>query len=108
MREYLLESDLPAAEAKGLVADSKQVRLALLEKVSAGLSSMEEVQEELKLIQKQANSIGLYTREDFYKKNGVDIEAAQEQKRQKDLKNLNKKLNKSLPMRKQETNKKKI
>lgn len=108
MREYLNASDLDEAESKGLVADSKMVRLALLEKVTSGLATMEDVQAELRTIQRQANSIGLYTRNDFFNKNGVDIEAAKESKRLKDLQNLNKKLNKNLPLKGQTVNKNKI
>lgn len=108
MREYFLPEDLIVAETKGLVADSTQIRLALVDKVSKGLITMDQMQAELKIIQKQAHGIGLYNREDFYKKNGVDLELAKENKKLKDLKNLNNKLNKSLPPKSSVTNKIKI
>lgn len=108
MIEYLQESQLEEYQAKGLVADSKIVRLALMDKVKEGMLTLKQAQEQLKHLQKQAHGNGLYVREDFYKKVGVDLEMAVEKKRLKDLKALNKKLDSMLIRKKLNKNKNKL
>jgi hypothetical protein len=50
------------AEANGLVADSMDVRLALMERVHAGEITLEEAQADLKRIKRGARSAGKTTR----------------------------------------------
>lgn len=51
-----------AAEAAGNVADSKDVRLALMRRVHAGELSLEQAQSELKRIKRGAKASGMVTR----------------------------------------------
>jgi hypothetical protein len=55
------------AEAAGLVADSMEVRLALMAKLHAGEMTLEEVQAELKRIQRGAKKAGKITRAQAYR-----------------------------------------
>jgi len=50
------------AESDGVVADSMEVRLALMEQVESGEKTLEEVQAELKKIKRQAKKNGMVTR----------------------------------------------
>ena len=88
------------AEKKGLVADSMAIRIGLLEDVKNGVTTPEEMQKKLKLIQNQAHKKGLYTRNDFYKSNLIDLEEYIEKERLKNLEKLNKALNKRLTVNK--------
>ena len=53
---------LRAAESAGQVADSHEVRLALLNRMHAGELTLEQVQAELKRIKRSAKAAGLLTR----------------------------------------------
>lgn len=53
---------LKSAEASGQVADSMDVRLALMERVHAGEITLEQAQAELKKIKSGAKAKGLVTR----------------------------------------------
>lgn len=50
------------AEAKGLIADSMDVRMALMEKFHRGEATLEEVQSELAAIKRAAKKNGQVTR----------------------------------------------
>jgi len=50
------------AESDGVVADSMEVRLALMEQVKSGEKTLEEVQAELKKIKRLAKKNGMVTR----------------------------------------------
>ncbi len=50
------------AEAEGIVADSSEVRLALMKQVTSGERSLESIQEELKKIKRSAKKKGKITR----------------------------------------------
>jgi hypothetical protein len=54
------------AEAAGEVADSMEVRLALMAKVHAGEITLEEAQRQLKSIKRKAKSNGQITRNQAY------------------------------------------
>lgn len=58
---------LKKAEASGEVADSHAVRMTLVEKMHAGEMTLEQVQAELRRIQRSAKHRGLKTRDDFYR-----------------------------------------
>ena len=49
-------------ESKGIVADSTDVRMALMEQVRTGEKTLEEVQKELKKIKRNAKKNGLITK----------------------------------------------
>jgi hypothetical protein len=55
------------AEANGEVADSKEVRLALMRKVHAGEITLEQAQAELKRIKSGAKASGKMTRAQAYR-----------------------------------------
>ena len=55
------------AEAAGEVADSKAVRMELVRKMHAGEMTLEQVQTELRRIQRSAKHRGLKTRDEFYR-----------------------------------------
>ena len=57
-----------------LVADSTQVRLVLIEQMMSGKLSLEDAQNELELIIKEAHAKGLFLRRDFFKKRFPDEE----------------------------------
>ena len=57
---------MAAAEAEGLVADSMDVRLALIAKMDAGEMTLAEVQAELKRIKRSAAKNGQTTRSKVY------------------------------------------
>lgn len=50
------------ADAAGLVADSKEVRMKLIERMHAGELTLTQVQDELKRIKRNAKKNGLITR----------------------------------------------
>ena len=55
-------------ESEGIRADSKEVRLALMAQVRSGEKTLEEVQKELKNIQRDAKKSGKITRNQaFYR-----------------------------------------
>lgn len=51
-----------AAESAGIVADSAEVRLALMRQVHAGELTLEQAQSELKRIKRGAKAAGMVTR----------------------------------------------
>ncbi|WP_395008019.1 hypothetical protein [Undibacterium sp.] len=53
---------LNESESQGVVADSREVRIALLAKVKSGEITLEESQKQLKAIQRNAKKNGLVTR----------------------------------------------
>ena len=53
---------LKTAEAEGVVADSMQVRIALIERMNKGELTLAEVQQELKRIKRGAKAAGMTTR----------------------------------------------
>jgi len=55
------------AEAAGEVADSMEVRLALVAKMHSGEMTLEQVQAELKRIQRGAKAAGKITRSQAYR-----------------------------------------
>lgn len=54
-------------ERKGMVADSKEVRMELIRKVECGELTPDEMQAELKRIQRTAKKNGQMTREQAYR-----------------------------------------
>lgn len=60
-------SDLKAAEDRGEVADSKDVRLALMDQFHSGEKTLEEVQAELAQIKRNAKRNGKLTRDQAYR-----------------------------------------
>lgn len=61
-RTLQARQDLRDAEAAGQVADSKEVRLALMQRVHNGELSLAEAQAELARIKRQAKANGKVTR----------------------------------------------
>ena len=57
---------LAEAESAGLVADSMEVRLALMAQFHSGEKTLEAVQEELQRIKRSAKKIGKVTRNQAY------------------------------------------
>jgi hypothetical protein len=55
-------------QAKGLVADSDEVRARLVARMHAGDLTLEQVQAELKRIQREAKKAGRPVRADYFKK----------------------------------------
>jgi hypothetical protein len=55
------------AETEGRVADSMEVRTALVEKMNSGELTLQEVQAELKRIKRDAKKNGLVTRNQAYR-----------------------------------------
>ena len=53
-------------EKKGIVADSLDVRMKLMEKVKTGECTLQEVQKELKKIKRDAKKNGMITRSQAY------------------------------------------
>lgn len=98
------KEELKIAEEKGLVADSLQVRIKLLEEVKNGEKTLEEMQEKLKKIQKEAHKNCMYERNDFFKTELISFEVIMKKSKQA----LYKKLSKKLPINKnvKETRKK--
>ena len=61
--EYLdKRANVNKCESEGIIADSKEVRLALMAQVRSGEKTLEEVQKELKNIQRDAKKSGKITR----------------------------------------------
>ena len=54
------------AEAEGIVADSLDVRKALLERMHAGELTLDEVKDELERIKRQGRKSGMITRAQAY------------------------------------------
>jgi len=59
------------AEAEGKVADSMEVRLALIAKMDAGEMTLEQVQAELKRIKRKAKANGQITRSQAYSRGRI-------------------------------------
>lgn len=55
-----------AAESQGMVADSMEVRIALMEQVHRGERTLEDAQAELKRIKRNAKKNGQITRNQAY------------------------------------------
>ena len=55
-------ANVTKCEAEGVVADSSEVRLSLMAQVRSGEKTLEEVQKELKKIQRDAKKNGKITR----------------------------------------------
>ena len=70
--EYLKHSKkldaVRAAEADGKVADSMEVRMALIARMDAGEITLEDVQAELKRIKRVAKKSGQVTRAQAYRR----------------------------------------
>lgn len=58
---------LHEAEKLGVLADSMEVRLQLIEKMHAGEMTLEQVQQELKRIKRNAKKNGLMTRSQVWR-----------------------------------------
>lgn len=108
MKVYLTKHLMNEYEEKGLVADSIHVRKELIKKYKVDEITLEEMQVTLKKLQKEAHGKGLYTRNDFYKKTGVDLEFAMEKQKLKNISNLYKNLNKKVPKKQEVFARKKI
>lgn len=67
MRAQERQIALDKAEAAGRVADSMDVRVALMRRVKAGEISLEAAQAELRRLQRNAKKLGLITRAKAYK-----------------------------------------
>lgn len=71
MRDYIdianSKKALKNAESRGKVADSMDVRKALMAQCHSGEKTLEEVQAELKKIKRNAKSKGLKTRDQAYR-----------------------------------------
>lgn len=61
-RRLAQSANLKAEEAAGNVADSMEVRLALIERMNKGELTLAEVQAELKKIKREAKAAGKLTR----------------------------------------------
>lgn len=61
-RSMRAREDLATAEKDGVVADSHEVRLALIARMKAGELTLDQVQAELKRIQRTAKASGKVTR----------------------------------------------
>ena len=57
---------LKKAEARGEVADSKEVRMAIMRRVHAGEITLQQAQDEILSIKRKARSQGLMTRSRAY------------------------------------------
>lgn len=55
------------AESKGLIADSMEVRLGLVDRMKRGEITLEQMQSELKRIKREAKRKGLLTRDQVYR-----------------------------------------
>ena len=66
-RSFEKRQAVNAADASGQLADSTEVRMALLEKVKTGECTLAEVQEELKRIKRNAKKNGLLTRDQAWR-----------------------------------------
>jgi hypothetical protein len=62
------QRQLAADQASGVIADSDAVRIALVERMHAGELTLEQVQAELKRIQREAKKAGQPIRADYFKK----------------------------------------
>ena len=54
-------ANVKACEEKGLIADSKEVRMELIRRMDAGELTLDQVQEELKRIKRNAKKNGMLT-----------------------------------------------
>jgi benzoyl-CoA reductase/2-hydroxyglutaryl-CoA dehydratase subunit BcrC/BadD/HgdB len=60
--------ELKRSEAAGEVADSMDVRLKLIERMKAGELTLEQVQDELKRIKRNAKKVGKVTRTQAFRR----------------------------------------
>lgn len=67
-RKRLRQLQLAADQASGVVADSDAVRVGLIEKMHAGEMTLDQVQAELKRIQRDAKKAGRPVRADYFKR----------------------------------------
>lgn len=64
LRQIALEKD----DAAGIIADNMAVRTRLIERMRAGEMTLDEVQTELKRIQREAKKAGRPVRADYFKR----------------------------------------
>lgn len=64
----MTKSEIEKLESYGYVADSKKVRESLILELDNNQKSLEQIQEELKKIKKNAKKQGLFTREELNNK----------------------------------------
>lgn len=67
-RKRLRALQLEADQASGVIADSDAVRVSLIERMHAGEMTLEQVQAELKRIQREAKKAGRPVRADYFKR----------------------------------------
>ena len=67
-RKRLRMQQLAADQESGVVADSDAVRTNLIERMHAGEMTLEQVQAELKRIQREAKKAGQPVRADYFKR----------------------------------------
>lgn len=96
-----INEKIKEAEALGIIGDSQEVRLKLMEKVTNGILTLESMQKELKKIQDKSKAEGLIIRSELSKYKIIDYDLVEKRK----IYLLHKKLNESLEVDKQ-TNKK--
>ena len=66
-RSFEKRQSVNAAESAGQLADSKEVRMALLAQVKSGEKTLAQVQEELTRIKRNAKKNGLLTRDQAWR-----------------------------------------
>lgn len=108
MKIYLHKGLIDEYEEKGLVADSYAVRIDLLARCRSEEITLEQMRDQLKKLQREAHSKGLYKRLDFFNDRGVDLEPAMAKQKLKDIKQLYKKLNSKIEKKKENAPRKKI
>ena len=65
-RQTAKRDNVTKCEAEGVIADSSEVRLALMAQVRSGEKTLEEVQKELKKIKRDAKKNGKITRNEAF------------------------------------------
>jgi hypothetical protein len=68
LRMLRKQNGIKKAETEGLVADSLDVRMAILQRIHSGAITLEEGQGELKKIKRGAHKKGLLTRTEAWRK----------------------------------------
>lgn len=66
--ERIRQQALARDDASGVIADSMAVRTQLIERMHAGELTLEQVQSELKRIQREAKKAGTPVRADYFKR----------------------------------------
>lgn len=84
--------DIKKAEEMGLVADSMEIRLTLMKDLESGKKTLEQIQKELKDIQKNAHKKGFYTRNDIITNKVINFEDIKNIEIRKEFNKLNKKI----------------